>query len=660
MAYSAVYTFGDSLVDTGNALKLAQWYGNLTFSDLPEGAPDPALGYFQGRFSNGYNFADLVTNKYVGLTSKPVFPYGYDDPWLGIPIAPWASDPKGSNLNFAYGGAQIRQGGEVVPDLDGQTDAFRHAVDGNAPSGALYLVTMGGNDIRSLVPSSGAAASQSQATAVIQDAAGEMYNELNQLIGLGARNIVVTGVPDVGLVPKYDANADGIMSPEEVAQANIATQYSQQLDSLIQQQLTALRTKYANSGVTITYVSLDGAGDAHLVSLAQLYGVTVDYLLAHKGMLFFDQIHPNAQVHALLAASIVDSINGTSAGETLAVTAPDYTRASTIGLSGEVDRIVVSLAANASYGFELLGVSNGRGSLADPLVRVLGPGGVIVGSNDDGGLGLDSSFTFTAATAGDYVIELRGVGSLTGSYVFQASGNAPGNDVYTVGSSSAVILERAGEGNDTVRTSVNYALPATVAIETLTTTSEQGTAAINLTGNEFAQTIIGNAGNNQIDGRAGNDILLGNAGNDLLTGGSGSDTLTGGAGSDNFRFNTGLSASGNVDTITDFSVADDTFLLAQPIFSKIAATGALAASAFQLGTAANDALDRIVYDPASGKIWYDSDGNGSAAAILFAKVTPGTALTSLDFVVTATTTAVAATSTLASASSAAHPDYLFA
>ena len=39
MQYSGVYVFGDSLVDAGNALKLAELYGDLTFSDLPEGAP---------------------------------------------------------------------------------------------------------------------------------------------------------------------------------------------------------------------------------------------------------------------------------------------------------------------------------------------------------------------------------------------------------------------------------------------------------------------------------------------------------------------------------------------------------------------------------------------------------------------------------------------
>ena len=34
MAYSGVFVFGDSLVDAGNALKLAQWYDGLPFADL--------------------------------------------------------------------------------------------------------------------------------------------------------------------------------------------------------------------------------------------------------------------------------------------------------------------------------------------------------------------------------------------------------------------------------------------------------------------------------------------------------------------------------------------------------------------------------------------------------------------------------------------------
>ena len=72
MPYTGVYVFGDSLVDAGNILKLAEWYGDLPFSDLPDGAPYADLGYYQGRFSNGLNFADLLANKAIGsVTTAP-------------------------------------------------------------------------------------------------------------------------------------------------------------------------------------------------------------------------------------------------------------------------------------------------------------------------------------------------------------------------------------------------------------------------------------------------------------------------------------------------------------------------------------------------------------------------------------------------------------
>ena len=77
-----------------------------------------------------------------------------------------------------------------------------------------------------------------------------------------------------------------------------------------------------------------------------------------------------------------------------------------------------------------------------------------------------------------------------------------------------------------------------------------------------------------------------------------------------------LSASTNVDTIQDFLADDDTIVLDLSIFTEIA-DGTLAASAFCIGTAAKDADDRIIYDQTSGRIFYDADGSGATAAILF-------------------------------------------
>ena len=152
MAYTGVFVFGDSLVDVGYALGLAEWYDDLPFTALPDGAPTTEAGYFEGRFSNGYTFVDLIANKAIGAVTDPIFPFGYEDPWLGVPIAPLHGDPSGNNLNYAYGGAHIRRGDEAVPDFDGQTDAFKNAVDNEADPNALYIFTFGGNDVRDLAP----------------------------------------------------------------------------------------------------------------------------------------------------------------------------------------------------------------------------------------------------------------------------------------------------------------------------------------------------------------------------------------------------------------------------------------------------------------------------------------------------------------------------
>jgi hypothetical protein len=51
---------------------------------------------------------------------------------------------------------------------------------------------------------------------------------------------------------------------------------------------------------------------------------------------------------------------------------------------------------------------------------------------------------------------------------------------------------------------------------------------------------------------------------------------------------------------------------------------------FTTGNAATDASDRIVHDPVRGQLLYDADGVGGTAAVLFATVTAGTAITAAD------------------------------
>jgi Ca2+-binding RTX toxin-like protein len=193
-----------------------------------------------------------------------------------------------------------------------------------------------------------------------------------------------------------------------------------------------------------------------------------------------------------------------------------------------------------------------------------------------------------------------------------------GNDRYIVDNVGDKVLEADGAGNDSVEASVSFSL-AGQYIESLRLT---GTAAINGTGNGQANSLFGNAAANKLNGGAGDD---------KLHGGAGKDELTGGSGLDRFVFDSALNGATNVDKILDFNVADDGIYLDRAVF-KAVASGALAASAFAPGTTAADAGDRILYDQASGNIWYDADGSGAGAAILFATVTAGTALTAADFI----------------------------
>ncbi|MER8383848.1 calcium-binding protein, partial [Mesorhizobium sp. M1399] len=71
-----------------------------------------------------------------------------------------------------------------------------------------------------------------------------------------------------------------------------------------------------------------------------------------------------------------------------------------------------------------------------------------------------------------------------------------GNDTYHVDNAADRVFEAVGGGTDRVFTSVSHVLSAGSEIELLGTTNSSGTTAINLTGNEFAQTILGNAANN--------------------------------------------------------------------------------------------------------------------------------------------------------------------
>jgi VCBS repeat-containing protein len=102
-----------------------------------------------------------------------------------------------------------------------------------------------------------------------------------------------------------------------------------------------------------------------------------------------------------------------------------------------------------------------------------------------------------------------------------------GDDTYLVDKKKDKVIENAGEGIDSVRSSIDWDLSDEVEHLTLV-----GTDKIDGKGNALDNLLVGNSAKNKLDGEAGNDIMQGLAGDDDLKNKSGTALMDGGVGKD--------------------------------------------------------------------------------------------------------------------------------
>ncbi|MGO4727518.1 MULTISPECIES: beta strand repeat-containing protein [unclassified Inquilinus] len=331
--------------------------------------------------------------------------------------------------------------------------------------------------------------------------------------------------------------------------------------------------------------------------------------------------------YALAAGSEVEILTTTGVAGTAAIALTGNAFGQTIAGNAGANVIDGGAGADTLYGYggnDLYYVDEA----GDKVIEAAGGGSdrVLASVNYVLAAGSEIEMLSTTSVAGTAAIALTGnafgqiIAGNAGANAINGGAGADtlygygGNDLYYVDNSGDRVVEAAGGGSDRVLASVSHTLTAGSEVEVLSTTSAVGTAAIALTGNAFSQTIVGNAGANVIDGGAGADTLYGDGGND------------------SFRFDTTLGAA-NIDRVLDFSVPADTIQLENAVFTGLAA-GSLAAGAFHAGAAAQDVDDRIIYNSATGALLFDHDGLGGTAAVQFATLSAGLAMTSADFFVT--------------------------
>ena len=88
-------------------------------------------------------------------------------------------------------------------------------------------------------------------------------------------------------------------------------------------------------------------------------------------------------------------------------------------------------------------------------------------------------------------------------------------------------------------------------------------------------------------------------------------------------------AGSNVDTIEHYSIANDWISLDERVFGAIGSS--LSSSEFRIGSSAQDSNDFIIYNSATGALFYDADGAGGASQVQFAVLDPGLGLTASEF-----------------------------
>jgi Ca2+-binding RTX toxin-like protein len=457
MTISNVFVFGDSLSDTGNLFKLT---GGLV----------PPPPYFNGRFSNGPLAVEYLTDK------------------LG---------PNVTLNSFAFGGATTGAEnalsddfGAVLPGLKTQLDAFSVlATLGGVDKNGLYIVWAGPNDFLDFLNGK----NSFDPALLLQNGSLNLANSATTLHSLGATNIVLPNMIDLGRIPfskNFQAEGTAIT---KAFNARVALD----LDNL---------------NFPVTEVDLFATGEAIAKNPASFgFANITDPLLPlqfsptpppnPQEFLFWDSLHPTTQGYAVFADTILQTVTGT-------IPQPSFNPI----LGTDCNDLIFGTSGN----------DNIRGLSGDDI---------LTGKKGDdriqGGRGNDNLF-------GD-----QGDDILSGDAGNDSIWGGQGDDIGFGGDGNDVLFGQGGDdimvgdgGNDLI-----YG----------------GTGNDYLLGGEGKDILWGNEGKDILNGGLGQDWLYGGTGDDRLDGGSDNNFLTGGQGQDQFVYRSG---SGR-DTITDFRPGQD-------------------------------------------------------------------------------------------------------
>lgn len=268
----------------------------------------------------------------------------------------------------------------------------------------------------------------------------------------------------------------------------------------------------------------------------------------------------------------------------------------------------------------------------------------LIGSADITGIGNASSNSMLGNNGNNTLNGAAGNDIINGGAGDDILTGGTGIDTFIVDSGNDTITDLGNGGADVLRVGFDGIANVTINSSSWTATSASSNdgitsittngftvnlAAVNI-GHGFnincisASTttkITGSGLDDIINGGNGKDTIIGGLGADSLNGGLGNDTLTGGLGADHFVFST-TPGSTNLDTITDFNFnqGDKIDLTKLGLFSNLQTTGgSLNTTDFAVAAShAANSTAHLLFDTTTHGLYYNADGAGAGAAVLFA------------------------------------------
>lgn len=291
--FSRIVAFGASLSDSGNDFAMRHVASVPPYERLdPLMIPDDPYAKGGHRFSNGVTWVEYL-GRSLGLAGS---------------VLPAFQSSSFKPSDYAVKGARAYADG-INFNLAEQVNAFMNDFGGAAPSDALYVIEIGGNDIRDSLT---AFASGGDGSAILTEALTGVAGNIQRLYAAGARTFLVWRMPNIGLTPALRI-LDKI-TPGASALAGVLTQsYNAGLDSV-------LATLGALPG--IEFKRLDAYQIlGNITSDPATYGLTVvDTTCVTPNVapyecrnpdefVFWDGIHPTTAVHAIIAQEAQCALN---------------------------------------------------------------------------------------------------------------------------------------------------------------------------------------------------------------------------------------------------------------------------------------------------------------------------------------------------------------